>query len=135
MLFRSPEALQEWHQNTGYVPVSRSAESMLRKSGYFSQHPLAEIVNRQWQPRAAGNFARGVRLRRFAEIRGIVDEELEAVWNNVKPPKAALDDAVERGNALLKKLTAMAPPPARAAVATPAGMARPAGPRPCSGCR
>ena len=59
------------------MPVSRSAESMLRKSGYFSQHPLAEIVNRQWQPRAAGNFARGVRLRRFTEIRGIVDEELE----------------------------------------------------------
>jgi sn-glycerol 3-phosphate transport system substrate-binding protein len=33
----------------------------------------------------------------------VIDEELENVWNGSKPAKAALDDAVKRGNELLRK--------------------------------
>jgi sn-glycerol 3-phosphate transport system substrate-binding protein len=32
-----------------------------------------------------------------------VDEELESVWTNKKTPQQALDSAVERGNALLRR--------------------------------
>lgn len=136
----SPEALEEWHRSTGFAPVTRAAESTLRKSDYFSRNPLAEIVTRQWQSRSAGSFARGVRLRHFGEIRGIVDEELEAVWNNLKPPKLALDDAVERGNALLRRLLGVLPAiaPARAAAhpaAHPTAPAKPGAAKACSGCR
>ena len=37
------------------------------------------------------------------QIRNIIDEELEAVWSGKKTAKAALDDAVKRGNELLEK--------------------------------
>ena len=37
------------------------------------------------------------------QIRAIIDEELESVWAQKKAPKQALDDAVERGNAELRK--------------------------------
>lgn len=35
-----------------------------------------------------------------AAVRNVLDEELEAVWENKKPAKQALDEAVARGNAL-----------------------------------
>ena len=38
-----------------------------------------------------------------AEIRAIIEEELEAVWEGKVPPKLALDRAAERGNVLLRK--------------------------------
>jgi sn-glycerol 3-phosphate transport system substrate-binding protein len=35
------------------------------------------------------------------KVHVILDEELEAVWANKKPAKAALDTAVTRGNAVI----------------------------------
>jgi len=43
------------------------------------------------------------RLGSFDQIRGIIDEELEAVWSGDKTAQEALDSAVERGNPLLRR--------------------------------
>ena len=43
----------------------------------------------------------GIRLANIDRARLIADEELDAVWNDKKPAKAALDTAVSRGNAVL----------------------------------
>ena len=40
-------------------------------------------------------------------VRIIADEELEAVWSDKKPAKAALDTAVSRGNAVLSAKPAL----------------------------
>ena len=40
------------------------------------------------------------------QIRDVVDEELEAVWSGKKDAKTALDDAVKRGNDLLRRFDA-----------------------------
>ena len=37
------------------------------------------------------------------QIRDIINEEMEAVWNGSKTASAAMDDAVKRGNVLLRK--------------------------------
>jgi sn-glycerol 3-phosphate transport system substrate-binding protein len=37
------------------------------------------------------------------QIRTIVDEELEGVWTGKQAPQAALDNAVKRGNELLRR--------------------------------
>ena len=47
--------------------------------------------------------SKGLRLGSFDQIRGIIDEELEGVWSGDKTAQAALDSAVERGNALLRR--------------------------------
>jgi sn-glycerol 3-phosphate transport system substrate-binding protein len=36
-------------------------------------------------------------------MRTILNEEMEAIWTDKKTPKQALDDAVKRGNDLLRK--------------------------------
>jgi sn-glycerol 3-phosphate transport system substrate-binding protein len=47
--------------------------------------------------------ARGVRLGNYQMIRAIIDDELEQVWAGKKPPKAGLDQAVDRGNEQLRR--------------------------------
>jgi len=42
-----------------------------------------------------------VRVVNIDSVRIITDEEMEAVWEDKKPAKAALDTSVSRGNALL----------------------------------
>jgi sn-glycerol 3-phosphate transport system substrate-binding protein len=42
-------------------------------------------------------------LGSFDQIRGIIDEELEAIWSGDKSPQEAMDSAVERGNGLLRR--------------------------------
>ena len=50
--------------------------------------------------------SKGLRLGSFDQIRGIIDEELEAVWSGDKTAQAAMDSAVARGNALLRRFEA-----------------------------
>ncbi len=49
-----------------------------------------------------------VRVSQMESVRRIVEEELESVWANRKPAKEALDNAVQRGNAVLQTLMAKA---------------------------
>ena len=50
--------------------------------------------------------SKGLRIGNFVQIRDVVYEELESVWSGKKDAKTALDDAVKRGNELLKKFEA-----------------------------
>jgi len=47
--------------------------------------------------------SKGIRLGNFAQIRDVIDEELETVWAGKKTAKEALDDAVRRGNELIAR--------------------------------
>ena len=54
----------------------------------------------------ARGLCAALRLGNFTQIRDAEDEELEAVWAGKKDAKTALDDAVKRGNELLRKFEA-----------------------------
>jgi sn-glycerol 3-phosphate transport system substrate-binding protein len=99
----SPVVAAEWHQGTGYIPITRGAYLATKRTGYYDQHPDMEIAVKQLMGTRPGNLAKGVRIRHFADIRAIINEELDTVWSDKKAPKTALDEAVERGNALLRK--------------------------------
>lgn len=47
--------------------------------------------------------SRGLRLGNMVQIRDVIAEELEAAFAGKKTAKAALDEAVARGNALLRQ--------------------------------
>ncbi len=78
------------------TPVARAAaSSSLMKSDLEGlQAAYLQLDGKPIQP--------AVRVARIERVRDIVDEELEAVWANRKPAKEALDNAVERGNAVLR---------------------------------
>jgi len=97
-----PEIQAEWHQGTGYVPITRAAYDLTVKSGYYTQNPGTDVAVKQLAGKTQA-FSKGVRLGNFVQIRTIIDEELEAVWAGSKTPKQALDEAAKRGDEQLRK--------------------------------
>jgi sn-glycerol 3-phosphate transport system substrate-binding protein len=98
-----PEVQADWHQSTGYVPLTRAAYELTAQSGFYKQNPGHEIAVRQLQLNAPTRESRGIRLGDFPQIRAALEQELEATWEGKIPPKLALDRAAERGNQLLRK--------------------------------
>lgn len=101
-----PEVQAEWHQKTGAVPLSVAAYELTRRNGFYRSHPAQDIAIGQLLQREPTRRSRGIHIEQLRSIRGIVNEELEAVWLDRKTPLQALNDAVSRGNALLHRVRA-----------------------------
>jgi len=97
-----PEIQSDWHQATGYLPVTMAAYELTKKSGFYDKNPGADVSVQQMVVKTTDK-SRGVRLGNLVQIRTGVDEELESVWAGKKEPQAALDNAVKRGNELLER--------------------------------
>lgn len=99
----TPEIQAQWHQDTGYLPITTPAYELTKSEGYYDAEPGTDIAILQMTAEAPTENSKGLRLGNFDQIRGIIDEELEAVWQGDKDAKAALDSAVERGDELLRR--------------------------------
>ena len=99
----SPEVQADWHQATGYVPITIAAYELSKKQGFYQKNPGRDVAVLQLTNKAPTANSKGLRLGSFVQIRDVEDEELEAVWAGNKSPKQALDDAVRRGNQLLRQ--------------------------------
>jgi sn-glycerol 3-phosphate transport system substrate-binding protein len=99
----SPEVQADWHQSTGYVPITVAAYELTKKQGFYEKNPGFDIAIGELTNKPTTANSKGVRLGNFVEIRNINDEELEQVWNGQKTAKQALDEAVKRGNEQLEK--------------------------------
>ena len=93
----------KWHQDTGYLPITAAASEATRAAGFYNQKPGTDVAVKQMTSKAPTANSKGLRLGSFDQIRGIIDEELEAVWAGDKTAQAAMDSAVERGNQLLRR--------------------------------
>jgi sn-glycerol 3-phosphate transport system substrate-binding protein len=98
-----PEIQAAWHQNTGYLPITRAAFDLTRAQGFYDRNPGTAISIEQITLKAPTENSRGVRLGSFVLIRDVIDEELEQAFAGKKSAQAALDSAVERGNRLLRQ--------------------------------
>ena len=99
----SAEVQSWWHQETGYVPITTPAYEMSKKSGFYETNPGTDTAIKQLSLNTPTPNSRGVRFGSFVQVRDIINEELEAVWNGSKSADKALDEAVARGNKLLRK--------------------------------
>lgn len=94
----SPDMQIAMARTYGQLPitdVARSALSskILRDHDQSLSVAYASLRGKGAQP--------ALRVANIDSVRIIADEELEAVWDNKKPAKLALDTAVQRGNAVL----------------------------------
>jgi sn-glycerol 3-phosphate transport system substrate-binding protein len=99
----SPAVQAEWHQGTGYLPITLAAYDLSRQQGYYEKSPDAETALKQMTLNPPTENSRGLRFGNYVQIRDIINDELEAVWGGSKTAKEALDSAVARGNDLLRK--------------------------------
>ncbi|MDD5332658.1 MAG: sn-glycerol-3-phosphate ABC transporter substrate-binding protein UgpB [Rhodoferax sp.] len=92
-----------WHQATGYVPITTAAYDLSKAQGFYDKNPGTNVAIEQLLLKNPTKMSKGVRLGNLVQIRDIIDEELEAVWSGKKTAKAALDEAVKRGDEELRK--------------------------------
>ena len=101
-----PEIQMEWHTGTGYVPITMAAYEMTRKSGFYDKNPGADIAVKQLTNKPPTANSKGLRFGNYVQGREVIEEEMEAVFAGKKDAKTALDDAVRRGNEILRKFEA-----------------------------
>ncbi|MFP4125282.1 MAG: sn-glycerol-3-phosphate ABC transporter substrate-binding protein UgpB [Alphaproteobacteria bacterium] len=102
----SPEVQAEWHQSTGYLPITYAAYELSQSQGFYEENPGTDTSIRQMTLNEPTANSKGLRFGNFVQIRDIINEELEAVWAGDKSADAALDAAVNRGNELLRQFEA-----------------------------
>jgi sn-glycerol 3-phosphate transport system substrate-binding protein len=98
-----PEVQAAWHQNTGYMPITRAAFDLTRAQGFYDRNPGAAISIEQVTLKPPTENSKGLRLGSFVLIRDVIDDELEQAFSGKKSAQGALDSAVERGNRLLRQ--------------------------------
>ena len=99
----SPEVQADWHQSTGYVPITTAAYELTKKQGFYEKNPGRDVAVMELTNKPPTQNSKGLRLGNYVQIRDVEDEELENVWAGKKTAKQALDDIVSRGNALLRQ--------------------------------
>ncbi|MEM8793689.1 MAG: sn-glycerol-3-phosphate ABC transporter substrate-binding protein UgpB [Pseudomonadota bacterium] len=99
----SPDVQAWWHQETGYVPITNSAYLLSKEQGFYKSNPGTDTAIKQLSLNQPTANSRGLRYGNFVQVRDIINEEMEAIWSGDKDAATALDDAAERGNALLRK--------------------------------
>jgi sn-glycerol 3-phosphate transport system substrate-binding protein len=98
-----PETQVWWHEATGYVPLSNTAYKMARDAGYYKTHPTREIAIKQLNRGTPTANSTGFHFGNFTQTMMAQREEVEAVFAGKKTPQVAMDDAVKRGNEILRQ--------------------------------
>jgi len=98
-----PEVMADWHQFTGYLPITMAAYELTKKQGFYDKNPAQETALKQMTLNKPTDNSKGLRFGYFAQIRDINDSEFEAILSGQKTAKKGLDDAVAAANKLLDK--------------------------------
>ncbi|NYT23507.1 sn-glycerol-3-phosphate ABC transporter substrate-binding protein UgpB [Alcaligenaceae bacterium] len=101
----SPEKAAQWHQSTGYVPVTKAGHEVTRQSGFYEQNPGTEVAVLQLDADTT-EHSRGIRLGFLPQIREIEDGEAERIFAGEVDAETGLKRMMERGNELLRRFEA-----------------------------
>jgi sn-glycerol 3-phosphate transport system substrate-binding protein len=102
----NPAVQMDWSTSTGYLPITKAAYEMTKKSGFYEQHPGYEVAIRQLDYKPPTANSKGLRFGNFVQGRDIIESEIEGALAGKKSAKQALDEAVQRVDDLLRKFQA-----------------------------
>ncbi|HUB15699.1 MAG TPA: sn-glycerol-3-phosphate ABC transporter substrate-binding protein UgpB [Acetobacteraceae bacterium] len=97
-----PENDAYWGEHTGYVQVTLAGFELSKQHGFYDKNPGADIPVLQLERGTVTKYTRGLRLGRLSEIRNIIYEEVEKGFQGNQTAQQAMDNAVERGNRVLR---------------------------------
>lgn len=100
------EVQADWHQFSGYLPITQAAYDLSREQGYYEANPGSETGLQEITLNPPTANSKGLRFGNYVQIRGVIDEEFEQLLSGAKNPQQALDSVVSRGNALLEQFEA-----------------------------
>jgi sn-glycerol 3-phosphate transport system substrate-binding protein len=91
------------HRESGYLPITRAAYAEAQASGLYERYPYLKVALVELTSKEPTENSRGLRLGNMVQLRDIWAEEIEAALSGEKGARAALDDAVARGNQMLRQ--------------------------------
>jgi len=98
-----PETQVWWHKATGYVPLSNKAYQMAKSQDYYKERPTREIAILQLTRGTPTANSTGFHFGNFTQTMMAQRDEFENVVAGKKTPQVAMDDAVKRGNEILRQ--------------------------------
>lgn len=98
-----PEVQSDWHQQTGYLPITEAAYYLSKKRGFYEKNPAAEIAVLEVMNNKITPFTKGIRLSNYPEVREKIIDNLEKAFSGELSPQEALNRAVDEGNQLLSE--------------------------------
>ena len=99
----SPAVQADWHQFTGYLPITTDAYYLTKGQGVYDEKPGMETALKQMTLNKPTSNSKGLRFGNFVQMRSVMYSELEAIFSGDKTAKDGLDSAVKEGNKLLRK--------------------------------
>jgi sn-glycerol 3-phosphate transport system substrate-binding protein len=98
-----PETQVWWHKATGYVPATNAAYELAKSQGWYKERPTQEIAVKQLTRGEPTANSLGYRFGNFTQTMLAQREEAERAFGGQKAPQQAMDDAVSRGNEILRR--------------------------------
>ena len=71
------EVQADWHQFTGYLPITTAAAELTEAQGFYDANPGTDVAIVQMTAKAPTQNSKGLRFGSFVQIRDIINEELE----------------------------------------------------------
>ena len=99
----SPAVQADWHQFTGYLPITTDAYYLTKGQGVYEKKPGMETALKQMTLNKPTENSKGLRFGNFVQERSVIYSELEAIFAGKKTAQQGLDSAVKAGNKLLRK--------------------------------
>jgi sn-glycerol 3-phosphate transport system substrate-binding protein len=96
-----------WAGVTGYLPLTNSAAKALEASGHYVKNPNQKTAIVQMNAGKTTPNSQGIRLGNFNSVRDTIEEQMENIFSESKTSKQGLDDAVAKGNDILKEFAAL----------------------------
>jgi sn-glycerol 3-phosphate transport system substrate-binding protein len=91
------------HQESGYLPITKAAYEKTKADGFYDKNPILQTPLKELTNKEPTENSRGLRLGNMVQLRDVWAEEYEAALAGKKTAKQALDDAVTRGNTMLRQ--------------------------------
>ncbi len=98
-----PEVQADWHQFTGYLPITLAAYDLTKQQGFYQKNPGTETALIQMTLHNPTANSKGLRFGNFVQMRAIMYDTLEAVFAEKETAQQGLDAAAAKGNKLLRK--------------------------------
>lgn len=102
----SAEVQADWHQFSGYLPITQAAYELGKSQGYYEKNPGTDVGIKQITLNPPTPNSKGLRFGNYVQIRTVIDEEFEALLSGKTDAQGALDAVVERGNKLIADFAA-----------------------------
>jgi sn-glycerol 3-phosphate transport system substrate-binding protein len=98
-----PEIQAFWHQNTGYLPITKAAYELTKSQGFYTANPGPEVAILQLLNKAPTQNSMGIRFGNFNVIREIEDQ----TWEDILAGKISVNDGIDKmvkdGNVKLRE--------------------------------